>query len=161
MDTCWHSAGWIKILWEHLWKNKIWLCNCEQVLPKLQQEGDFFIMERLILSGGLMADQEICFNCCRLSYRAMTIADIMMGDGSKVTKHALEVSHLSRASSEWDWPNEHPCNRDIRCWHKGLRLINSENLDLPFSMHLERWIHLSLLNWQWFIDIRATPCITW
>jgi hypothetical protein len=27
---------WIKILWEHLWKNNISLCNSEQVLPKLQ-----------------------------------------------------------------------------------------------------------------------------
>jgi hypothetical protein len=103
---------WIKILWEHLWK--ILLCNSEQVLPKLQREGDFFIMERLILSGGLTAEQEIRFNRCRLSYQAMTLADIMMGDGSKVTKHALEVSPLSRASSKWDWPNERPCNRDIR-----------------------------------------------
>jgi hypothetical protein len=82
---------WIKILWEHLWKNNISLCNSEQV-PKLQQEGDFFIMERLILSGGLTAVQEIRFNLCCLPYRAMTLADIMMGDGSKVTKHALEVS---------------------------------------------------------------------
>jgi hypothetical protein len=107
-------------------------------------------MERLILSGGLTADQEIHFNCCHLSYRVMTLADIMMGDGSKVTKHTLEVSRLSRASSKWDWPNECPCNRDIRCWHKGLRLITSENWGLPFSMHLGRWIHPSHLNWQWF-----------
>jgi hypothetical protein len=27
---------WIKILWEHLWKNNISLRNSEQVLPKLQ-----------------------------------------------------------------------------------------------------------------------------
>jgi hypothetical protein len=27
---------WIKILWEHLWKNNILLRNPEQVLPKLQ-----------------------------------------------------------------------------------------------------------------------------
>jgi hypothetical protein len=59
---------WIKILWEHLWKNNVSLRNSEQVLPKLQREGDFFFMERLILSGGLMADQDICFDCCHLAY---------------------------------------------------------------------------------------------
>jgi hypothetical protein len=133
-----------------MWKNNILLRNSEQVLPKLQREGDFFSMERLILSGGLTAEQEIHFNRCRLSYQAMTLADIMTGDGSKVTKHALEVSHLSRASSKWDWPNERPCNWDIRCWHKRLCLITSENWGLPFLMHLERWIHPSHLNWQWF-----------
>jgi hypothetical protein len=37
---------WIKILWEHLWKNSVLLCNSEQVLPNLQWEGDFFVMER-------------------------------------------------------------------------------------------------------------------
>jgi hypothetical protein len=107
-------------------------------------------MERLILSGSLTADQEICFNRYRLSYQAMTLADIMTGDGSKVTKHALEVSRLSWASSKWNWPNECPSNRDIHCWCKGLHLITSENWGLPFSMCLERWIHPSHLNWQWF-----------
>jgi hypothetical protein len=46
----------LKILWKYLWKNNISLQNSQQVLPKLQLEGNFFIMERLILSGGLMAD---------------------------------------------------------------------------------------------------------
>ncbi len=32
---------WIKILWQHLWMNQISLCNPEQILPKLQCEGDF------------------------------------------------------------------------------------------------------------------------
>jgi hypothetical protein len=38
---------WIKILWPHffLWMNQISLCNPEQILPKLQCKGDFFIME--------------------------------------------------------------------------------------------------------------------
>jgi hypothetical protein len=36
---------WIKILWEHLWKNNVSLCNSEQVLPKLQQEGDLVMSQ--------------------------------------------------------------------------------------------------------------------
>jgi hypothetical protein len=151
---------WIKILWEHLWKSNLLLCNSEQVLPpKLQREGDLFIMERLILLGGLTADQEIRFNCCRLSYQAMTLADIMMGDGSKVTKHALEVSRLSRASSKWDWPNERPCNRDIRCWCKGLCLITSENWGLPFSMHLGRWIHPAISSQLAMVLLMSGPLL--
>jgi hypothetical protein len=62
---------WIKILWQHLWKDNISVQNAEQVLPKLQQEGDFFIMGRLILSGGLTAEDEIRFNHCHLAYQAM------------------------------------------------------------------------------------------
>jgi hypothetical protein len=36
---------WIKILWQHLWMNQIYLCNPEQILQKLQRKQDFFIME--------------------------------------------------------------------------------------------------------------------
>jgi hypothetical protein len=80
----------------------------------------------------------------------MAMADMMTGNGTKVTKHALELSRLSQASSKWDWLNECPCNKDILWWQKGLHIISSENLSLPFSLHLERWIESSHLNWQWF-----------
>jgi hypothetical protein len=100
---------WVKILREHLQRHKISLRCPDQVLPKLQREGDFFIMEQLVQLGGLSYDDEIHFNHCRLAYRAMTIADIITGDGTKVTKHALDLSHLSWASSKWEWPNECPC----------------------------------------------------
>jgi hypothetical protein len=36
---------WVKVLWEQLWIHNIILLNPDQVLPKLQREGDFFIME--------------------------------------------------------------------------------------------------------------------
>jgi hypothetical protein len=36
---------WAKILWEHLWRHKISLRCPDQVLPRLQRKGDFFIME--------------------------------------------------------------------------------------------------------------------
>jgi hypothetical protein len=52
----------------------------------------------------------------------MTIADVIMWDGSKLTKHALDVSHLLQATSKLDWPNKCPCNQDILCLHKGLCL---------------------------------------
>jgi hypothetical protein len=107
-------------------------------------------MEQLIQLGGLSYDDEICFNHCRLAYRAMTILDVITGDGTKVTRHALDLSCLSRASSKWDWPNECPCNKDILRWHTGLKRLTSENLSLPFSLRLEHWIQPSHLNWQWF-----------
>jgi hypothetical protein len=80
----------------------------------------------------------------------MTIVDVITGDGTKVTRHALDLSHLSRASSKWDWPNECPCNKDILCWHTGLKHLTSETLSLTFSLRLEHWIQPSHLNWQWF-----------
>jgi hypothetical protein len=133
-----------------LWMNQIYLCNPEQILQKLQRKQDFFIMEWLITSGVLTTADEICFNHCCLAYQAMTMTDVMTGNGTKVTKQALELSRLSRASSKWDWPNECPFNKDILQWWKGLCIITSENVSLPFSLCLERWIEPSHLNWQWF-----------
>jgi hypothetical protein len=127
----------VKILWEHLWQHTISLRCPEQALPKLQREGDFFIMERLVQLGGLSYDDKIRFNRCHLAYGAMTIADVITRDGTKVTRHALYLSHLSRASSKWDWPNERPCNKDILRWRNGLKRLTSKNLSLPFSLRLE------------------------
>jgi hypothetical protein len=41
---------WIKVLWKRLWEYDIVLHQpeAEKVLPKLQREGDFFIMERIV-----------------------------------------------------------------------------------------------------------------
>ncbi len=140
---------WIKILWQHFWKPDLSL-QPRTDLAKTTTWRGFFIMEWLITSGVLTTADEIHFNLCRLAYRAMTMADVMTGDGTKVTKHALEPTCLSWASSKWDWPNECTCNKDILQWWKGLSIITSENLGLPFSLHLERWIEPSHLNWQWF-----------
>jgi hypothetical protein len=97
-------------------------------------------MEQLVQLGGLSYDDEIRFNRCHLTYRAMTIADVIMGMAPKL--HALYLSCLSRASSKWDWPNEHPCNKDILCWCTELKRLTSKNLSLL--------IQPSHLNWQWF-----------
>jgi hypothetical protein len=82
----------------------------------------FFIMEHLVWLGSFSDEDEIHFNHCHLAYRAMTIVDVIIGDG----KHALDLSHLSRASSKWDWPNECPYNTDILCLHTGLKWITSK-----------------------------------
>jgi hypothetical protein len=51
----------------------------------------------------------------------MTAADILTGDGIKVTKNAIDLQRLSRPSSTWDWPNESPLNKDISRWKSGLK----------------------------------------
>jgi hypothetical protein len=107
-------------------------------------------MEQLIQLGSLSYDDEIRFNHCHLAYRAMTIADVITWDGTKGTKHALDLSRLSLASSKWEWLNEHPCNKDILHCHTRLKHLTSKNLSFPFSFRLAHWIQPSHLNWQWF-----------
>jgi hypothetical protein len=141
---------WVKVLWEQLWNHNVSLQNPDQVLPKLQREGDFFIMERIITCQGFSETNMIRINRCRLAFRAMTMADILTGDGVTVTKDARDLRRLSRPSSSWEWPNERPCSKDISQWRMGLTRITSTNWTLPFSLRLERWIQPPHLKWQWF-----------
>jgi hypothetical protein len=96
---------WVKVLWQFLWMHRVKLHNSDQVLPKLQRQGDFFIMEHIVASQGFLEEDMIRINHCRLAFRAMTAADILTGDGIKVTKNAIDLRRLSWPSSIWDWPN--------------------------------------------------------
>jgi hypothetical protein len=141
---------WVKVLWQFLWMHWVKLHNSDQVLPKLQRQGDFFIMEHIVASQGFLEEEMIRINHCRLAFRAMTATDILTGDGIKVTKNAIDLRRLSRPSSIWDWPNENPSNKDISRWKLGLQRITLANFSLPFSLRLECWVEQSHLRWQWF-----------
>jgi hypothetical protein len=84
---------WIKVLWKRLWEYDIVLHQPEakKVLPKLQREGDFFIMERIVQSQGFTEEAMIRMNRCQLAFHALTIADILSGDGTKLTQEAKSI----------------------------------------------------------------------
>jgi hypothetical protein len=82
---------WVKVLWEFLWKHDVKLHNPDQVLPKPQRLGDFFIMEHIVTSQGFLTDDMIRINCCQMAFRAMTVTDVLTGDGTKVTKNAKDL----------------------------------------------------------------------
>ncbi len=50
---------WVKLLWEFLWMHNVMLCNLDQILPKLQRQGDFFIMEYIVASQGFSEEDMI------------------------------------------------------------------------------------------------------
>jgi hypothetical protein len=96
-----------------------------------------------------MEEGMIQMNRCQLAFDALTIADVLSGDGTKVTQEAKLIQQLNRPLSLWDWPNERPCSRDISKWKLGLKRITSQNFSLPFDIKLGRWIQPSHLKWQW------------
>ncbi len=93
-------------------------------------------MEWLVQLGGLSYDDKIHFNCCRLAYRAMTITDVINRDGTKVTRHALDLSHLSRALSKWDWPNEHAATKISYVGTLDWSILPARTWVSPFSSDL-------------------------
>ena len=147
---CLLTFCWIKVLWECLWIYKVTLHNPDQILPKLQWEGNFFLMEHLVELQVFTDEDLLHFNHCCLVYKAMTAANILTGDGITVMKDALALHRLSHLSSPWEWPNKHPCKMDIAHWKEGLKWITSTNLTIPFDLRLGQWTQPSHLKWQWF-----------
>ncbi len=130
--------------------HKVTLRNPDQILPMLQRQGDFFIMEHIVASQDFSKEDMIQINRCCMAFRAMTAADVLTGDGIRVTQNAINLRRLSRPSSTWDWPNECPSNKDVSRWKSGLTRITSANFSLPFISKLEHWIEHPHLRWQWF-----------
>jgi hypothetical protein len=60
-----------------------------QALPKLQQEGDAFIMEKLVESQIFSDKNMVCFNRCHVAYCAMTLADVITGNDLRVMHDAI------------------------------------------------------------------------
>lgn len=140
---------WIKSLWQFVSRHKIQLRNPNQVLPRLQRLGDDFLMELVIASDQFTEKKLIQINRCRLFYRAMTLADVISGDGSEVT-HEARLADRIRPVSDYVWPNEWPSSQDIYVWRKALRTITADDYKLPFILRLGSWIALPHRRWTWF-----------
>ena len=141
---------WIKSLWSFVSAHHISLCNTDQVLPHHQREGNTFIMELLVVSNRFSQMELIRINQCRLALRAMTLADITTGDGSHLTREAIQFLIHDRPLSKWDWPNDCPGHSDITLWHRALHSISSETYSLPFLDRLGKWIAEPHLQVWWF-----------
>jgi hypothetical protein len=92
---CLLTFCWIKILWENLWIHKVSLQDPDQILPKVQLDGDFFLMERLVQLQ-VFSDMDLLhFNWCQLAYKPMTAADVLNGEGVMVMHDAKDLVALS------------------------------------------------------------------
>ena len=75
-------------LWATIWSfistHHISLSYGDQVLPKRQRHGDEFIMQLLIQQPTLSRSDLISCNRCRLAIEAVTLADLVTGDGKRI-----------------------------------------------------------------------------
>jgi hypothetical protein len=147
---CLLTPSWVKKLWEHIWKHNVSLQCPNQALPKLQREGDAFIMENWVESWIFSDEKLVCFNRFRLAYRAMTLADVIPGNGLRVTHDAMSLNLEECPDSKWNWLNKGPCNKDLTRWKEGLQCTTAKGYQLPFVLCLEHWIKLPHLVWQWY-----------
>lgn len=142
---------WIKSLWRFVSAYGILLRNPDQVLPQLQRTGDAFLMELFVASNLFDETDLIKINRCRLFYRAVTLADVVTGDGSAITREARLADRI-RPTSSYVWPNEWPCSADIYKWREALRAVSASDYKLPFIFRLGPWTTLPHRTWTWFYD---------
>jgi len=74
---------WVKFLWSFLAYADCSLYAESPTNLDLQRVNDQFLMD--IFSNGQFSDKDlISINCCRLAKRLLTVADICLGDGTRI-----------------------------------------------------------------------------
>lgn len=83
------TGCWIKTLWlfAHAYDAELW--SQRQALLALQREGNAFIVELVVATEVFTLPQLVQFNRCHLAFRALTLADVVLGDGLNVMTDAL------------------------------------------------------------------------
>jgi len=144
MDCLWAT------IWSFIPKHNISLSSPDQVLPKRQRQRDEFIMEKLVLLGTLTQSELISCNRCRLAMEAVTLADIVTGDGKRIRSDSIGAHSSTTHPSTWEFPVENPSTQDLDSWRKGLVILLSASFELPFTDILGPWIALPHRLWEWF-----------
>jgi hypothetical protein len=141
-------------LWSTIWAfisaHHITLSYPDQVLPQRQRQGDEFIMQRLVQQDTLSRADLISCNRCRLAIEAVTLADIVTGDGKRIIGDYASALPSQTQRSKWEFPVEKPSPKDIACWRRGLILITSPTYELPTHDILGPWITRPHRHWEWF-----------
>ena len=141
-------------LWSAIWsfisEHNISLSNPDQVLPKRQRQRDEFIMERLVQLTTLSQSELISCNRCRLAMEAVTLADIVTGDGKRIRGDSIGAHISATHPSTWEFPVEKPSTQDTESWRKGLVALSSATFELPFTDILGPWIATPHRRWEWF-----------
>jgi len=130
MDCLWASIR------AFISSHHISLSHATQVLPKPQRKGDKFIMEQLVQLGSLSQSDLISCNRCHLALDAVTLADIVTGDGKRIRVDYRGVHPSSTHRSHWEFPIEQPAPRDVDRWYQSLQLLTSASFELPLEASL-------------------------
>jgi hypothetical protein len=139
-----------KTVWAFISAHSISLSLPDQVLPQRQRQSDEFIMQRLVQQPTLSHAELISCNRCRLAIEAVTLADIVTGDGKRIIGDYAGAHPSQTHRSKWEFPVEKPCQKDVASWRRGLLLITSPTFELPTHDVLGPWITTPHRHWEWF-----------
>ena len=101
----------IKHLWKFIHTYNISLTCAAAAVPPLQQQNYAYIID-VLQQLGYGREQLVQLNRCRLAMEAITLADIVSGDGRCITLQARKVQKDWTQPSRYQWPWEQPSATD-------------------------------------------------
>jgi hypothetical protein len=146
-------------IWSFILEHDISLSNPDQVFPKCQRQRDEFIMEWLVQLTTLSQGELISCNRCRLAMEAVTLADIVTGDGKWIQDDSIGAHISATHPSTWELLVEKPSTQDTDSWRKGLVALSSATFESPFTDILGTWITTPHRRWEW-LYFPPTACST-
>ena len=147
---CLLTESWIQHTWKFASEYGV------EIHPKveeinLRRRGDVSIMQTVIESNLLSANELKWFNRCRLYLRVATLADITSPNGKVLRKDCLDGIRQA-FYRQLGWPNwEKPPLYAWTVWRKTLRLVFTDGLTPVLKQQLGQWYELNTQEWEWFL----------
>ncbi len=145
------TKSWIRHTWEGFEKYGITIqIDVEKV--KLRRINDKCIMDEIILNDALTRTEKNKVNKCRIFLKVFTLADIVSGDGKRISPFAITGERDDRRTRvECNWPLwGKPSKSDWKAWNKGLNITFCKQQNNHLDEPLGPWTIPLPQEWEWF-----------
>ena len=117
-----------------------------------QTEHDAFLMPLFVKRGYLANDLRL-LNQCRCFLQVLTVADVLVADGSKFCEDAVQGVRNDSRRLAYNWPRTaRPANRHWVRWRQALRQVLAVSLNRSSAWTLGKWHPSSVPQWNWRYD---------
>jgi len=148
---CLATHSWIKSTWQFLWEHNMSIHETTPDLP-LRRVNDHFLMPSFFTAGYRGRDLAR-LNQCRLFLHAVTLADLTLGCGTRISPMAWSGVGPSHFERHYNWPHQgRPSDSVWSTWRHALSRafgVHPNRLTLG-TPSLRHWLDSNHL-WDWFL----------
>lgn len=143
------TETWVKATWQFAQEHNIEIEDKVTSNIQLHREDDVYLME-IFAHYGFTKKELQQINRCRIHMQVTTLADIVTGDGKRITETARHCKRDDTRSSPFDWPIQpRPGPLSRSTWSKALRTCFPSLDDGSLTHSLGNWIITAAYH-QWF-----------
>mmetsp|Transcript_24137 Transcript_24137/g.34594 ORF Transcript_24137/g.34594 Transcript_24137/m.34594 type:complete len:1267 (+) Transcript_24137:682-4482(+) len=146
----WVEKTWLTSLWQFLHITNLKLNIPSVPLPSKQRTHDVFLMSDFIYKGFKKRELEL-INQCRLYHQVVTLADIMVADGTAIDPAFLGTKRHEDRVSTLQWPIQNcPSPKAWRQWNTAIQyLLYKGKLIQPLGV----WTKRPHQQWGWVVRL--------